>query len=165
MKGADVITLINAASGMASIFCSIRGEFIVAAGFMVMSFILDYFDGRFARLSNNQNGFGKELDSLSDVLSFSVAPAVFGFSLGINTITGIAILIVFVCSGILRLARFNISNIKHFEGMPITVNGVLFPMFYFILLNTQEIINLNYFIIIYLISAALMVSTIKINKI
>lgn len=155
---ADFTTLMNAASGLLAVFYSITGKFATAAVFILIAVVLDFLDGRIARRFRQSSGLGKELDSLADTISFGVAPAVFGFMLSEKGTLITAIVIIFVLCGILRLARFNIANIKHFEGMPITVNGILFPLIYFI--N----VPVCYFQYIYLLSAIAMISTFKIKK-
>lgn len=156
---ADIATLMNASAGLLAVFYSITGKFAIAAVFILTAVVLDFFDGRIARRLKQLSEIGKELDSLADTISFGIAPAVFGFMLSDKGAVITIILIVFVLCGILRLARFNVTNIKHFEGMPITINGVLFPLIYFIK------IPFCYFPYIYILSAILMISSIKIKKI
>lgn len=155
---ADVATLMNASAGLLAVFYSITGKFATAAVFILLAVVLDFLDGRVARALKQSSSLGKELDSLADTISFGIAPAVFGFMLSDKGAIITIILIVFVLCGILRLARFNVTYIKYFEGMPITVNGILFPLIYFIK------IPFCYFPYIYLLSAILMISAIKIKK-
>jgi CDP-diacylglycerol--serine O-phosphatidyltransferase len=86
------------------------------------------FDGYWARRSRRQSVFGADLDSLSDVISFGVAPAVLGFTLGMRGGWDMLVLAFFVVCGISRLARFNVTaealssgtgKVKYFEGTPI----------------------------------------------
>ena len=150
IKLADIATLLNATSGLTAIFFSIQRQFEI---------LFDFLDGKIARITNQQNEFGKNLDSLSDVVSFGVAPAVFGYMYGLNTFYNIIFLLTFVLAGILRLARFNILKRKEFIGIPITTSGFIIPIMYFILPFSQ------YLGITYLILALLMISNFKVNKI
>jgi CDP-diacylglycerol--serine O-phosphatidyltransferase len=88
----------------------------------------DIFDGYWARRSRRQSVLGADLDSLSDIVSFGVAPAVLGFTLGMRGGWDMLILTIFVVCGISRLARFNVTaealsggtgKVKYFEGTPI----------------------------------------------
>ena len=159
IKLADFFTIANFSFGMLSIFFSMRGEFTAAAVMLLCAVAMDFLDGRIARATGTTNEFGKQLDSLSDLLSFGVAPAVFGYGLGLKSPIAIIVLIYFAVCGMLRLARFNISKEKGFIGVPITVNGLLFPVIYFIIGGFN-----NYILFFYIIMALLMISTIKIKK-
>ena len=159
IKLADIATLLNATSGLTAIFFSIQRQFEIAAVFLLAAVLFDFLDGKIARITNQQNEFGKNLDSLSDVVSFGVAPAVFGYMYGLNTFYNIIFLLTFVLAGILRLARFNILKRKEFIGIPITTSGFIIPIMYFILPFSQ------YLGITYLILALLMISNFKVNKI
>ena len=138
---ADFFTLGNAACGVASIFGALRfvatGEiawFHAAAALAPAAFVLDVLDGRIARARNQHSTLGRELDSLADVISFGVAPAALGFAAGLTGGWDWAILIYFVCCGVSRLARFNVTaealsggsdKVKYFEGTPIPTSIVL----------------------------------------
>jgi CDP-diacylglycerol--serine O-phosphatidyltransferase len=132
---ADFITLANAGFGMASIFLCLnhvadsRTSYLWAV-FILLPFALvcDYFDGFVARRLKRHSLLGADLDSLSDIVSFGVAPAVLGFALGLQGMWDALVLIYFVSCGISRLARFNVTaealsggtgKVKYFEGTPI----------------------------------------------
>ena len=91
----DIISLLNMASGFLSIICSINHEFRIAAILMIIAIMFDSSDGWVARKINRQDelGFGKNIDSLSDIVSFGVAPAIFLYCC-INTTPGIFQIIV-----------------------------------------------------------------------
>ena len=117
---------------------------------------------------HQQNTFGKELDSLADTVSFGVAPAIFGFSLmqsssnlhQLRITFGIIAFTIFLFCGILRLARYNIMDMKGtFQGMPITLNGIIIPLAYF--LN----VPIKFYPYIYISLGILMVSSIRIKKV
>lgn len=168
LKPADFLTLGNLIFGMLSIFASINRLFIFAALFMLLAVVCDFFDGKIARLSKKitqkQKEFGKQVDSLADLVSFGVAPAVFGFMLGLNAWYNMAILIFFVVAGLLRLARFNIlPSTDFFIGVAITINGILFPILYFIRMIVPYPVEL--LLLVYLFMAFAMMSSVKVRKV
>jgi CDP-diacylglycerol--serine O-phosphatidyltransferase len=110
--------------GVLSIFLTLKHDFFWSAIFIILAVCADSCDGRAARLLNCQGEFGKELDSLCDVCSFGMAPAVliYVYSLEPLGILGQIIASLFTFGGAMRLARFNInsSNVHgYFQGMPI----------------------------------------------
>lgn len=167
IKTADFFTIGNLIFGMLSIFYTINAEFTYAAIFLLIATMFDFLDGKVAHISkkitDTGRHFGKELDSLADVVSFGVAPAVFGFTLGLQQWYAMIVLLFFVIAGMLRLSRFNItSTAGYFEGVPITVNGILFPGLYFVSLSYPY--PLAYNIIPYLFMAFAMLSARKVKK-
>jgi CDP-diacylglycerol---serine O-phosphatidyltransferase len=156
----DVITLANAGCGLLSIFFAIDKNLLISAILILLCVVFDFLDGKIARKINRQGDFGKELDSLADIISFGVSPAVFGMSaLTDPSFYTMGILFIFLCAGILRLARFNISSEPAvYYGMPITLNGVIVPLVYF--LGGSE-----YFNLVFIILAVLMISTVKVKKV
>ncbi len=134
LKLPDYITMLNALCGFIVIFLSLYKIFLISCIFMLMCVVFDYLDGRIAREIGREGNFGKELDSLSDIVSFGVAPTVFGLSLLQESITylGMIAIFFFIVCGILRLARYNIIEMRGiYYGMPITFNGVIIPLIYF----------------------------------
>ena len=132
---ADVITLGNAACGMGAIMACLRyvesrdrGAMWLAFGLLPLALICDVLDGSVARWRHKQSPLGADLDSLADVISFGVAPAVLGFSLGLRGTWDALVLIYFVACGLSRLARYNVTaasmsdetgKVKYYEGTPI----------------------------------------------
>jgi phosphatidylserine synthase len=107
--------------------------------------------------------FGKELDSLADIVSFGAAPAVFGFMLGLQQWYASVVLLFFVSAGALRLSRFNITEHSGFyEGVPITLNGIVFPLLYFLSLVFPYL--QSYIIVFYIFMGFAMLSTIRVKK-
>ncbi len=158
LKFADVFTLTNVIFGVISILFAVKGWFNTASSMLILAVISDYLDGKFAKTMGQENAFGKELDSLADTISFGVAPTIFGFAL-IQTPLAIMSFTVFLFCGILRLARYNIMNIKGtFQGMPITLNGIIIPIVYFL------DVPIKFYPYIYLILGILMVSSIRIKR-
>jgi CDP-diacylglycerol--serine O-phosphatidyltransferase len=138
---ADFFTLANAACGVGGVFCAMRylesqslRYFFVAAALAPAAFVFDVLDGRIARWRQTHSALGRELDSLADVISFGVAPAALGFAAGMHGGWDWIALIYFVCCGVGRLARFNVTaeqlsggsgKVKYFEGTPIPTSVVL----------------------------------------
>ena len=134
---ADFCTLGNASCGTVSIFLCLdylaasNKEYLwIAFLLLPLALIFDILDGYVARRNRSrQSTLGADLDSLADVVSFGVAPAVLGFTLGLRGVWDMVILTYFVVCGISRLARFNVTaavladaktgKVKYFEGTPI----------------------------------------------
>ena len=138
---ADLFTLANAACGMAAIFLAMVhvgthsvSHFMWAAAMAPAALIFDVLDGRIARWRREHSALGRELDSLSDVISFGVAPAALAYAAGLRGGWDIVALIYFVCCGVSRLARYNVTaealyadsgKVKYFEGTPIPTTVLL----------------------------------------
>ena len=140
---ADVFTIGNASCGTIAIFLCLdylatgRSSFLWAAFILLpCALALDVADGYVARLNKKrQSVLGADLDSLADVISFGVAPAVLGFTLGLRGGWDMTILTYFVVCGVSRLARFNVTasaladettgKVKYFEGTPIPTSIVI----------------------------------------
>ncbi len=132
---ADVITLGNGCAGIGSVFAAQRYLIDrdlywvwVAIGLLPLAGLFDFLDGRVARWRRRHSALGAQLDSLADLISFGVAPAALGFSLGLRGGWDAVILGYFVCCGLSRLARYNVTaaaladeqgKVKYFEGTPI----------------------------------------------
>ena len=120
----SLLTLGNLFCGYACIVYTMRGEYETAAPFIGIAFILDGLDGRIARLTGSEGAFGREFDSLADMISFGVAPAILAYSWGLTSFGrwGWAAGFVFVTAAAMRLARFNIQagsvDKRYFAGMP-----------------------------------------------
>ena len=159
IKIPDLLTLLNVVFGLLCILFSINGKYPAAMSMLLIAAVFDYLDGKAARFIKRRGDFGKELDSLADTISFGIAPAIFGY-LVIQTKLAILSFIIFLFCGILRLARYNIMEMKDsYRGMPITMNGIIIPIIYFMGLPFQ------YYPYIYLLLGFLMVSSIKFKKI
>jgi len=158
IKISDVFTLANVIFGLTAIFFAINGNYNYMIISLFLAVIADYVDGRLARKLKQENIFGKELDSLADTISFGVAPAIFGFSL-IQTPLAIVSFTIFLFCGILRLARYNIMNIKDgFAGMPITLNGIIIPIVYL------AKVPFEYYPYIFILLGISMVSSLRFKK-
>jgi CDP-diacylglycerol---serine O-phosphatidyltransferase len=121
----SLLTMGNLFCGYACIVYSMRGEYETAAPFIGFAFVLDMLDGRIARLTGGESAFGLQFDSLADVISFGVAPAILSFAWGLSPLgrLGWAAGFLFVAAAAMRLARFNIQSAagadkRYFVGMP-----------------------------------------------
>ena len=144
----NILTLGGVCLGISSIKFSIDGNFSLAVTLILFAAILDALDGRIARLINGTSEFGKELDSLTDFVSFGIAPALILYFWNLNTYgkLGWAIALIYSVCCVLRLARFNLTKIdpqqewkyNFFEGIPSPVGGllILMPLIY-------DLANLN----------------------
>jgi CDP-diacylglycerol---serine O-phosphatidyltransferase len=191
---ADLLTLGNASCGALSIFACLsyiddeRSPQIWAAFVLpVIALVLDVFDGYVARLqATHQSRLGADLDSLADVVSFGVAPAVLGYTLGLRGLWDVLCLTYFVCCGISRLARFNVTagaltnaatgKVRYFEGTPIPTSILL--VFLLAVLFQFGMIGSNFpgghvdllgrgfhpLSVLFVISGSLMISTLRIPK-
>ena len=162
IKVADIFTAGNLCCGVLAIFAASNDQFGMATLFMLLALVMDTLDGKVAKLMHQENSFGKQLDSLADLISFGVAPATLYYSLRDPGIGILLILILFVVCGMLRLARYNISEGTGFEGVPITVNGFLFPVLY--LLYILQPASLTIWPAVYATMSVLMVSSIKFKR-
>jgi CDP-diacylglycerol--serine O-phosphatidyltransferase len=191
---ADAFTLANASCGTISIFLCLgyiaddRSRLLWAAFVLpVFALIFDAIDGYVARRDKRrQSLIGADLDSLADIVSFGVAPAVLGYTLGLRGLWDVICLTYFVCSGISRLARFNVTSaaltddatgkVRYFEGTPIPTSVVLVLVLaglYYLGATGQNfpggqwtILGRGFhpFSILFFVSGSLMISTIKVPK-
>jgi CDP-diacylglycerol---serine O-phosphatidyltransferase len=138
---ADWFTLGNAVCGTSALFSSMTylqsgdvRRIYVACGLIVAALVFDVLDGRIARWRQKSSALGRELDSLADVISFGVAPAVLAYACGMQGLYDRIILAYFVACGVSRLARYNVTaealsggtgKVKYFEGTPIPTSSVL----------------------------------------
>ena len=160
VKLPDLFTFGNVVMGISSIFFSLNNKFFLASISLVGAVAFDIFDGKIAVWRQQERPFGKSLDSLADTVSFGVAPAIFGFAQE-QSVIAVVIFTLFVFAGVLRLARYNVLSFagdKNFTGMPITVNGIIIPLFYFFGAPSP------WYPYVYLILALLMVSPLQIKR-
>jgi len=138
---ADFFTLANAACGALMVFFAAatlgthsKLHFFTAAAMAPAALIFDVLDGRIARWRHESSPLGRELDSLADVISFGIGPAALGFAAGLQGGWDLVVLSYFVCCGVSRLARYNVTaeslsagsdKVRYFEGTPIPTSVVL----------------------------------------
>jgi CDP-diacylglycerol--serine O-phosphatidyltransferase len=128
-------TILNMFSGFMSILSSSNHDFVSASWLIVLAAIFDSLDGVMARLTKSSSEFGVELDSLSDLVSFGVAPSFMIYQIGLHSLGPIGTLasaMVMVFGG-LRLARFNVQLVgfdkNHFKGLPIPSSAITISSF------------------------------------
>ena len=138
---ADWVTLANALCGTGAIFSAITFvqtgttlHLYFAGALIAAALVFDVLDGRIARWRQQSSSLGRELDSLSDVISFGVAPAMLAYACGMQGFFDRIVLAYFVACGVSRLARFNVTaeamsddsgKVRYFEGTPIPTSVVL----------------------------------------
>lgn len=169
----NTLTLCGLFCGFYSILAALKGDYVIAAWAIMVANIFDGLDGWVARLTSSTTRFGIELDSLSDLVAFGVAPAVilYNWSLASFGRVGWAAAFLFVACGALRLARYNIqmgsTESKSFTGMPIPGAATMIAtliIFYYEKWDTVP--DKNYFILIFTIFLSmLMVSTLRFHGI
>lgn len=190
---ADFITLGNASCGTGSIFACLvylaergaRSWLWTAVFLLPIALLCDILDGTVARWRHRQSPLGADLDSLADVVSFGVAPAVLGFTMGMRGGWDAVILLFFVACGISRLARYNVTadslatetgKVAYYEGTPIPTslgivvmlgaalaNGRIDDNFWFGVTRIGPL-DLHPLTLVYAISGSLMISTFRIPK-
>jgi CDP-diacylglycerol--serine O-phosphatidyltransferase len=189
---ADWFTLGNAICGTAALFSTITyvqtaaARHLYFAGALVLAaLVFDVLDGRIARWRRTHSPMGRELDSLADVISFGVTPAIIGYGCGMQGLFDRLILGYFVACGVSRLARYNVTaeemstaggKVKYFEGTPIPTSFALVLLLmiavYFDAIGHRlwwgEVQALGHvfhpLVLLYGISGSLMISRIRIPK-
>lgn len=164
----NLFTAAGAFLGVISILASANSQYQKAAVYIIFALIFDGLDGRIARLTNTTSKFGVEFDSLADIISFGVAPAVlFYFSIGHNFgKLGSLIVAIYVVFGAIRLARFNVTSTLNepsvFIGLPIPTAAV-FVVFWILMWNEYKFISHYeiYMLFVLAVLSLLMVSNIR----
>jgi CDP-diacylglycerol--serine O-phosphatidyltransferase len=189
---ADWFTLANAVCGTGAVLTCMTylqtgdvSRVYVASAAILAAFFFDVVDGRVARWRQTSSPMGRELDSLADVISFGVAPAVLAYACGMQGFLDRVVLAYFVACGVSRLARYNVTaealsggtgKVTHFEGTPIPTSIVLVGMLALaayvgaigerLWLGEIEIggFTLHWLALAYAVSGSLMISRIRIPK-
>ncbi len=189
---ADLITIGNAAAGMTAILMCLayveeraQSFLWLALGMFPVALVCDVLDGSVARWRHKSSPYGADLDSLADIVSFGVAPAVLAFTLGMRGGWDGIVLGYFVTCGIGRLARFNATadalmtdkgKVSHFEGTPIPTSLILVAVLAVAFSNgrVHEALwwgelrigpwLLHPLVLLYALSGSLMISTIRVPK-
>ena len=139
-----ILTYLSLASSLLGMYQASQGNMVFAICCLIASGVCDMFDGVVARTKKNrtedEKGFGIQLDSLCDVVCFGVFPAVFLYFNGVNTVVGIIILILYVLCAVIRLAFFNVLESKRqkeedgcakfYRGLPVTTIAIILPIFF-----------------------------------
>ena len=189
---ADWLTLANAVCGTGALFSMMTylqttevRHIFVACGMVLAAFVFDVLDGRIARWRQTASALGRELDSLADVISFGVAPAVIAYGCGMQGLYDRIVLAYFVACGVSRLARYNVTaeemseggdKVKYFEGTPIPTSLLLVAMMFAaawqgalgesLWFGKVEIagLALHPLVIVFAVSGSLMISRIRMPK-
>lgn len=163
----SLFTVGNIFCGYYAILATMYGNYEQAARAIGYAIILDVLDGRIARATNSSTGFGLQLDSLADVISFGIAPSVlalvWGFSVIDHRLAWIAAFTFTIC-GAMRLARFNVQagNLRHFVGLPIPAGGgAIAAIVHFFPDPIRDRVDSNLMVAVVFVLALLMVSTIR----
>jgi len=163
----NMLTLIGVCIGLTSIRFALDGKFEFAVIAIIFAALIDGLDGRIARLIKGTSKVGKELDSLTDMISFGVAPAFIMYFWKLNTLGrfGWLVCLIYVICVALRLARFNVNSNQEpswrdnfFEGVPSPAGGILVLTPLIISLTNFEYININFdiFVPVFFISTSLL---------
>ena len=166
----NMLTLIGVCIGLTSIRFALDGKFEFAIVAIILAAIIDGLDGRIARLIKGTSKVGKELDSLTDMISFGVAPAFIMYFWKLNTLGrfGWLICLIYVICVALRLARFNVNTGQapswrdnFFEGVPSPAGGILVLTPLIFSMTSFDIIKVNYDLVVpifFIITSFLLIS-------
>jgi CDP-diacylglycerol--serine O-phosphatidyltransferase len=163
----SLFTVGNIFCGYYAIMSTMNGHYDAAAQAIGIAIILDMLDGRIARLANATSGFGLQLDSLADLVSFGIAPSILAFVWGfqpVNQRLGWIAGFTFVICGAMRLARFNVQagNLRHFVGMPIpAAGGAIAATVHFFMNPISDTVAGTVMVGVVFLLAFLMVSTVR----
>lgn len=163
-RSANTVTLLNIIFGSLSLVSTLHMNYKAAALFILVAVVMDGMDGRIARRLGIISDIGKELDSLCDLVSFGVAPALLLYSQILYSfpyLLGLVVVVIYIMCGAFRLARFNVLNIKeYFVGIPITLCGAILAG---VSLLASSIPNYLIFLIVICLSF-MMISNLKVRK-
>jgi CDP-diacylglycerol---serine O-phosphatidyltransferase len=164
----SLFTLGNMFCGYACVIYAMRGDYDTAAPFIGIAIVLDMLDGRIARLTGTASEFGVQFDSMADIISFGMAPAILAFAWGLSSLgrLGWAAAFLFVTAAALRLARFNVqagsTDKRYFIGMPSpAAAGIVASTVYAFPIRFSEPHWAAPLVLLVVVPAALMVSTIR----
>lgn len=161
---ANTVTLGNIVFGSLSLAATMANHFYLAAICILGAVVMDTMDGRVARHFDIVSEIGKELDSLCDLVSFGVAPAMLVYQtklVSLPLLAGVLLMLLYILCGAFRLARFNVLNIPdYFVGVPITFAGIIMALMTLFYKGTS--VSLSAFIMALL--ALLMISPFKVRK-
>lgn len=164
---ANFLSILSLSFGFVSIIFSLESHFTFASWAIILSVVFDGLDGQVARLNPTPSQFGKELDSLVDVISFGVAPSVLGYIFVYRDFYFWATLALFIylfCS-VMRLAKYNITPkqelVNYFYGLPTTASGGFLAAFILIYRKYTRLPPPFTFLLLVLLLAFLMVSRVR----
>ncbi|GEK29742.1 CDP-diacylglycerol--serine O-phosphatidyltransferase [Kurthia zopfii] len=161
---ANLITLGNISFGGAAVMATINESYSNAVLFILIAALLDRYDGKVARKYNLESELGKQLDSMSDIISFGVAPAILMYEVTLTDFgsLGMIVAVFYIACGAFRLARFNVTESDgYFTGLPITAAGAILTVSYFF----SGWLSPTFFLILFPVLAILMVSNFTLKKV
>ncbi len=161
---ANTITLFNLIFGSLSLISTLHANYQMAAIFILLAVVMDGMDGRVARKFGIISDMGKQLDSLCDLVSFGVAPAILLYAqvlAELSWIAGLLATVLYIMCGAFRLARFNVLSIEeYFVGIPITLAGAVLA-----LISLLAVYIPGYLILMLVVLLAIMmISNLKVPK-
>lgn len=166
----NILTFANLSFGVLSLLAILKAHYMAGAVYIIIAALIDRYDGKIARRLNVSSEIGKELDSLADLVSFGVAPAIlifhkFAFAdVHFLKQAGVGLLLLYVISGSYRLGRYNISTFDgNFSGVPITLAGLILSVYS--LLVPSKPVFLVVSVVLLLLLSVLMVSKLKLRKV
>lgn len=163
-QSANLLTTLNLSSGCLSLILIINGHSQFASVLIFIAAIFDMYDGKVARNLNVMSEFGKQLDSLADLISFGVAPALLIYHniLSGYSAVGIFLVILYIVCGAIRLARFNVTTFTgSFQGLPIPAAGCLLSVGFLFSYYIPSV----FFMFLLLLLSFSMIGTFKVKKI
>ena len=163
-NAANLITLCNMSFGGAAILMTLNEYYSYSVLFIFIAAFLDRYDGKVARKYNQESELGKQLDSMGDVISFGIAPALLMYEVVLHEFSyaGMTMTVLYIICGALRLARFNVTqSTGYFVGLPITAAGTLLTLSFFFIDNLSGV----FYMFLFPILSILMVSTFTLKKV
>lgn len=174
-----IVTYIGVALSVSGMALASTGQFKFAILYLALAGACDTFDGKIARAMKNRTKemeiFGIQIDSLCDMVCFGVTPVIISYQMGLNSVWGIAIEILFVLCGVIRLAYFNVlEELKHtnpetdqakgYRGLPITTITIIYPIVYLFHPLVSHETFLLFLAIMHIVVAFLYVLDFKLKK-
>ncbi|MEG0472100.1 MAG: CDP-diacylglycerol--serine O-phosphatidyltransferase [Solibacillus sp.] len=163
-NAANIITITNMSFGGAAIMATLNESYSYSVLLIFIAAFLDRYDGKVARKFNQESELGKQLDSMADIISFGVAPALLMYEMALTDygFTGMMMAVLYIAAGALRLARFNVmDSTGYFVGLPITAAGTLLTLSYFF----THVFSGTFYMILFPVLAVFMVSTFTLKKV
>lgn len=163
----NMFTLTNLALGVWAIINMFYGDYFLSCLLIITAGMMDRFDGMVARKLNATSDIGKELDSLSDLISFGIAPAILIWNVSLNAVPflGTTVAVAYVLCGAFRLARYNVTEFSGvYIGVPITLAGGLLALISLYIIQYKEINDIVVSIVVALLSYAMVTNKLKLKK-
>ncbi|MER1998668.1 MAG: CDP-diacylglycerol--serine O-phosphatidyltransferase [Lysinibacillus sp.] len=163
-NAANLITIVNMSFGGAAIMATLNEYYNYSVLFIFIAAFLDRYDGKVARKFNQESELGKQLDSMADVISFGVAPALLMYQVALTDfgVVGMSMTVLYIACGALRLARFNVMDTTgYFVGLPITAAGTLLTFSFFFV----DVLSPVFYMSMFPTLAVLMISTFTLKKV